>query len=623
MAEAAALNGSTPRKRSADHRAEEEARIQREANERVEDWGQLKRLGAYLAPRKARVALTIVLSILLSVIELVPYFLPGIIVDRYLASGELSGVWAMAGLLVAAVVLTFVLEATTNYLIALTGQETMRDLRLELYRKLQAQSLRFYDKNSVGWLVTRMTSDVNVLNELFAQGVVGIFRQLFMLVVILFVLLFVNWQLALWMMLTIPLMLLLSGFFRGRLRVSYRLTRLRLSRMNTHVQENITGMRTVQANTREPRQFEKFEDLNDAHRDAHYKTVFAYAMFFPLIEVVTVLGIGIVVWQGAVQFSKGTVTVGELLLFILLVERFFTPIRDLSEKFNLVQSAIAAGERLFKLLDMRPAIEDPEQPVEDIAFRHRIEFKDVWFAYDAQDAAEKGKEPNWVLKGVDFAIERGSRVAIVGPTGSGKSTLMSLLCRFYDIQKGEILVDGVDIRAMRQRDLRRKIAIVLQDVFLFRGSVSENIRLGETGISDARVEEVARAVNAHPFVEKLPQGYASNVMERGATLSVGQKQLLAFARALAFDPEILILDEATSNIDTETEKLIQEALDRVTEGRTSLVIAHRLSTIQNSDKILVLHHGHLAEEGSHAQLLARDGLYRRLYELQYREQASA
>ena len=585
-----------------------------EAYERVEDWRQIRRLVKYIRPRLGRVVLAVALSVILSALMLIPSVLLKYVVDDYIVPGNMGGVWWIAAAFLVILLCTFLIETYTFYEIQKIGQESIRDLRMDLFRHLEKQSLSFFDKKAVGWLVTRMTSDVNVLHELFAQGVVGIFQQMFTLVGILAVLLYYSWHLTLWTMIVVPLVLLLSWFFRNRISVSYRLTRVRLSRLNTHVQENVTGMRTVQANTQEPRQHRRFLELNDLHRDAHYQTVFAYAMYFPLIEVISVIAMSLIIWQGGSQFLKGAVTVGELLMFFTLLDRFFMPIRDLSEKYNLVQAAIAAAERLFKLLDTEPVIQDPEQPKEWPGFQHSIEFRDVWFAY---------KDEDWVLRGVSFKVERGQIAAIVGPTGSGKTTLMSLLCRFYDIQKGQILIDGVDLRDMKQDDFRSHIAIVLQDVFLFNGSVEQNIRLGEESITDERIREVAEAVGAHPFIERLPRGYQTGVMERGATLSVGQKQLLSFARALAFDPEILILDEATSSIDTETEHVIQHAVARLCADRTALIIAHRLSTIQRADNILVIHHGHLVEEGNHQELLARDGLYRRLYELQYREELAS
>jgi len=584
-----------------------------EAHESFEDWTQIRRLAHYLAPRKGAIFLGVTLSIILSLLILVPSVLLKVIIDDFVVPGRMSGLtWILFGLAVI-MVITLVVEAFNTYLIAKIGQESMRDLRMDLMEHLQQQSASFYDKKPVGWLVTRMTSDINVLNELFSQGVIGIFQQFFMLFGIFAILFYFNPTLALWTLSIVPLVLLLSWWFRGRIRIGYRLTRLRLSRLNTHVQENVSGMKVVQANTRQERQFNSFEDLNDLHREAHNRTLFAYAVYFPFIEIISALGLALIIWQGGRQYLEGHVTVGDLFLFVTLLERFFAPVRDLSEKYNLLQSAMAAGERVFKLMDTQPDIADPQHPAEIKALHPSIEFENVWFAYNDED---------WVLRDVSFRIEPGQTIAIVGPTGSGKTTLMSLLCRFYDVPKGRILLDGIDIRDLRQADLRQQIAIVLQDVFLFRGTVAQNIRLGNPDIDDEVIQSVAQAVHADTFIDRLPEGYDSRVMERGATLSVGQRQLLAFARALAFDPEILILDEATSNIDTETEKLIQDALLRLTRDRTSVVIAHRLSTIQRADNILVLRHGELIEQGTHRELLQQDGLYRRLFELQYREQAA-
>ncbi|MCC5877664.1 MAG: ABC transporter ATP-binding protein [Candidatus Sumerlaeia bacterium] len=602
-----------------------EERYRREEKESLEhkgDIAQIKRLWKYLSPRKGMIAWAVFLSILIALLAPVPMILVQYAIDNFIMEGLIGGVVLMAGLLLLTRLIHFAIERYTWVLIAEIGQYSMRDLRLDIFNHIQRQSLRFFDRNPVGRLITRITSDVNVLNELFAQGVVGIFQQVFSLVVIVAVLFWYNWYLALWAMTILPLVLLASWNFRNNVFYTYRLTRVRLSRMNTFFQENITGMRTVQANTREKPQAEIFDRLNDMHRDAHIKTVLQYAIFFPLIEIVFAVGVAIVLWKGGLQYiaagdemtAMGTaVTVGQLALFVQALERFFQPVKDLSEKYNVVQAAFAASERLFVLLDTPAAINDPETPVEVGPFSREIEFRDVWFAYN---------EGEWVLKGVSFIVKPGETVAIVGPTGSGKSTLMSLLCRFYDIQKGAILIDGVDIREMRQADLRAKIAIVLQDVFLFYGTVAENVRMGRTDITDEKIRSVCEETGFAPFVARLPKGYESGVKERGATLSTGQKQLLSFARALAYDPEILVLDEATANIDTESEQQLQRAVARLCAGRTSLVIAHRLSTIQRAHKILVIHRGYLAEEGTHGELLAKDGLYRRLYNLQYKEEAA-
>lgn len=599
-----------------EQRTERYRQEEREALAHRGDMGQLRRLLRYLAPRKKWVVLAVVLSTAIGFLSVIPLIIIKQTIDAYIVPGNFGGVAMMAGLLLLTQGILFAMERSNWYLIARIGQYTMLEIRKELFAHIQSQSLRFFDKNPVGRLITRLTSDVNALNELFAQGVVGVFQQLLQLVFIVGLLFYYNWFLTLVILPVVPLMVLAAWNFRNNVYISYRLTRVRLSRLNAFMQENVTGMRTVQANTRERSQFGIFEQLNDDHRQAHLKTVFQYALFFPLVEVLTALGFAIVLWVGGGQYlaADSGVTVGELALFVAALERFFMPIKDLSEKYNVVQSAIAAGERLFNLLDSKPQIADPAEPKEVGPLRHSIEFRDVWFAYN---------EGEWVLKGVSFKVERGQTVAIVGPTGSGKTTLMSLLCRFYDIQDGAILIDGVDIRDMRQAELREKIAIVMQDVFLFYGTVKENIRLGMTDISDERVINVAEETGFAPFVEKLPKGYESGVRERGATLSTGQKQLLSFARALAFDPEVLILDEATANVDTETEQQLQRAVERLCADRTSLVIAHRLSTIQRANNILVLHHGHLVEQGRHEDLLQQDGLYRKLYELQYKGEDAA
>ncbi len=588
---------------------------ERESLQKQGDLKQTTRLVKYLAPRRHLVGLCIAMSIAVALLTPLPMLIIMYSIDHYIMKGNYHGLFAMAGWLLLAEILIFAVDRTNTVVIARIGQETMRDLRMELFRHIQRQSLRFFDRNPVGRLITRLTSDVNALNELFSQGVVGIFQQVFSLIVIAGVLTYYNAWLALYLVPVLPLIALASWNFRNNVFHSYRLTRVRLSRMNTFMQENITGMRTVQANARERPQFSIFRGLNDANREAHLQTVFQYALFFPVIEVISALGLGIILWRGGMMYlspeASTTLTVGTLALFVQALERFFQPIKDLSEKYNVVQSAIASSERLFALLDTKPAVEDPAEPVAVAPLAHSIEFRDVWFAYN---------DEQWVLKGVSFRVEKGQTAAIVGPTGSGKTTLMSLLCRFYDIQKGAILIDGVDIREMRQEDLRKKIAIVLQDVFLFYGTIAENVRLGETTINDARIEEVCRETGFDQFVRRFPKGYATGVRERGATLSTGQKQLLSFARALAFDPEILVLDEATANIDTESEEQLRRAVAKLCDGRTSLVIAHRLSTIQRAHKILVIHHGHLAEEGNHEELLAKGGLYRKLYDLQYREQ---
>jgi ATP-binding cassette subfamily B protein len=597
--------------RRARYRAEETESLRREGDGR-----QLKRLLKYLQPRRNEVLLAIALSLVIGVLSTAPMVIIKYAIDGFIVPGLYKGLIMICGLLILVNAVLFFIEQYTQYLISRIGQRTMHEMRMDIFRHVQAQPLRFFDKNPVGRLITRITSDVNALNELFAQGIVGIFQQIFMLFVILGVLFYYNWYLTLWVLPVIPVILLASWNFRNQVFFSYRLSRVRLSRLNAFMQENVTGMRTVQANTREGDQFSHFRELNDDHRQAHLKTVFQYAIFFPIVELLAVVGISIVLWKaGVASLGEGAlvaITVGQLGLFIQALDRFFEPIKDLSEKYNVVQSALAAADRLFALMDTKPAITDVAHPAVARPFEHTIEFRDVWFAYN---------DEQWVLKGVSFTINRGETIAIVGPTGSGKTTLMSLLCRFYDIQKGAILIDGVDIRELRQADLRQKIAIVLQDVFLFYGTVADNVRLGNRAIPDAKLKQVCEEVGFDEFVRAMPKGYDSGVRERGATLSTGQKQLLSFARALAFDPEILVLDEATANIDTATEQKVQAAVAKLCAGRTALVIAHRLSTIQSATRILVIHHGHLAEQGTHEELLSRGGLYKKLYDLQYKDQA--
>jgi len=583
------------------------------------DWRQLKRLLVYLVPYKGQVIFGLVLSVVSSVAMVAIPWIVGKTIDWYIvpvdkSPANLNGVWGMAGLFLGISLFIFAADYLNWMVVARVGQETMRDLRMDIFNHLQTLSLRFFDRTPVGRLITRLTNDVETLNQLLSSGIISVIQQLFMLVGLVILLLVINWKLFLISGVVIPVVILAAWNFRHRVRKYYRDTRRRLALLNAFIQENVTGMRTVQAYTREGRQLERFVGLNHNYREATLKTVFQYAMFFPLVEVMSTVGLAIVIWHGGGQVMQGLLTIGELTVFFQALERFFWPIRDLSERYNLLQASIAASERIFYLLDQKPDVPEPEEAREVQPLQKGIEFRDVWLAYN---------DERWVLKGVSFSIEKGETVAIVGPTGSGKTSLVNLLCRLYEFQKGDILLDGVSIREIAGSDLRRQIALVLQDVFLFYGDVTTNIRLGEERITPEQVREAARRVQADPFIQKLPRGYDSGVKERGATLSVGQKQLLSFARALAFDPQILILDEATANIDTETEILIQQALDELLRDRTSLVIAHRLSTIQKADKIVVLHHGKVAEVGTHQELLRRGGLYRKLYELQYVKSAPA
>jgi len=492
--------------------------------------------------------------------------------------------------------------------------------------------LQFYDRNPVGRLMTRVTTDVDVLNDMFTAGVVSIFGDVFTLVGIMIVLVTMDWRLALVTFAVLPLIVLVTQWFRRNVRESYRTVRAWVARINAFLQEHITGMSTVQLFRREARTFERFDDINRRHRDANIDSILYYAVFYPAIEIIGALAAALIIWFGGGWTLQNTLTIGSLVAFLLYSSRFFRPISDMSEKFNVLQAAMASSERIFKLLDTEVKITSGsvvgprtmDTGSRQVSTGH-IAFDHVWFAYDASDPGSRTtdpgtREPTFVLRDISFEVRPGERVGVVGATGAGKSTLINLLLRFYDVTRGRILVDGVDVREMNLGDLRRLFGLVLQDVHLFSGTIAANIRLGDITITDQAVRRAAEAVHANRFIDRLPDGYQSAVAERGATLSVGQKQLLSFARALAFDPRILVLDEATSSIDTETELLIRDALSVLMAGRTTIAIAHRLSTIQDLDKILVLHKGHLREAGTHQELLAQRGIYYKLYQLQYRDQ---
>ena len=521
----------------------------------------------------------------------------------------MRGLAAVATVYLGALVLGFVVLYLQSYLMQMMGQYVMADLRRQIFGKLQDLPVAYFDRHPVGRLVTRVTNDVDALNELFTAGIVSIFGDLVLLAGIVGVLFWLDWRLALVTFCILPLLAALTLWFKVRARQRYREVRLKLAAINSFLQEQITGMSVVQLFNQERRTFDAFSGINDEHRDANVATVFYYAVYYPAVELITALGAALILWYGGGQVLRAALSVGALVAFLQYAQRFYRPLSDLSEKYNILQAAMASAERIFGLLDAPVGIAAPAEGAHrPAAVRGAVEFDGVGFAYlEGED----------VLHDVSFRIEPGETVAVVGHTGAGKSTIASLLLRFYDVGRGRVLIDGVDVRDWDLDALRRGTAMVLQDVFLFAGTVGDNIGLGSGEIGAARIRRAAREVHALEFIERLPGGFDSRLKERGGGLSVGQKQLIAFARALAFDPRILILDEATSSVDTETERLIQMALDRLLADRTSLVIAHRLSTIQRADRILVLHQGRLCEQGTHQQLLARDGLYRRLYELQY------
>ncbi|HYP28272.1 MAG TPA: ABC transporter ATP-binding protein [Blastocatellia bacterium] len=529
--------------------------------------------------------------------------------DRAGFSGSAyEGVAFIAIIFLLANVAAFVVQYTQAIVMQAMGQYIMFDLRREIFAHLQKLPVDFYDRNPVGRLMTRLTTDVDALNEMFTAGVIAIFGDLAMIVYIAVWMFQVNWKLALVSFAILPLLAALTTWFRLGARSAFREVRVRIARINAFLQEHITGMPVVQLFNREEKEMRKFDEINDEHRKSNIDTIFYYAVFYPAVELIGALGIALIIWYGGNQVITGVATIGTLVAFIQLARSFYEPISDISEKYNILQAAMASSERIFKLLDEPVTIESPEKPAAIGRAKGHIEFRNVWFAYKGED---------WILKDVSFTVEPGERVAFVGHTGAGKTTITNLLLRFYDVQRGQILLDGTDIRELDVQALRSNFSIVLQDVFLFSGDVATNIRLGNESIDDERLRRAAREVHADDFIRRLPEGYATQLRERGAGLSVGQKQLISFARALAFDPRILILDEATSSIDTETEILIRDAVERLIADRTSIVIAHRLSTIQSVDKIVVMHKGEIREMGTHQDLLSQRGLYWRLYQLQF------
>lgn len=573
-----------------------------------------RRLLAYLSPYRWRVVLAVGLLILGAALEMVGPWLTQIAIDRAIPDGDRRLIWSLAGAYGAAIMLSFVFEYAQTLLTTWLGQRIMYDLRVEVFSHLQRLSLRFYDRNPVGRLMTRVTNDVEVLNELFSSGVVTVFGDLFTLFFIVAAMLWMDWRLALVTFAVLPFVFLSAFLFRGLIRKAYRDIRVRLARINAYLQERLGGLRVLQLFGREDDARRRFESINRDHLDAHLRSITYYALFFPVIEVLTAVALALILWNGGAQVLEGTVTVGVMAAFLQYARRFFRPIQDLSEKYNILQGAMASSERIFELLDTEPEIaDDPHPDPLPTPGRGEIEFRDVWFRYGA---AEDGEDP-WVLKGVSFRIASGSRVAVVGATGSGKSTIINLLMRFYEPQRGEILFDGVPISKVRVAELRARIGLVLQDVFLFSEDVEFNLRLGQERVTPERVRAAAERVGADRVVEQLPGGYRQPLGERGLSLSVGERQLVSFARALAFDPLVLVLDEATSSVDSALEARIEHALAELMQGRTSLVVAHRLSTVQSADQILVLHHGEIRERGTHAELLAVGGLYARLHELQF------
>jgi ATP-binding cassette, subfamily B, multidrug efflux pump len=641
----------------------------------------MKRLLQYLRPYKWPVGISLISILFKAFADVLGPYLVAIEIDHYLvpvprttpldsflSPNPYVGIAEIAGLYVGLIVFSFLLDYLQTYFMQWAGQMVMFDLRKQIFRHLQHMHIGFYDKNPVGRLVTRVTSDVDALNEMFTSGVVSIFEDVFVLAGITAIMLCMNWKLALITLAVLPLIAIATKIFRDRVRDSYRRIRTAIARINAYMQEHVSGMVVLQLFNREERAYSKFSDVNAIHMEAFKDAIMAHAVYYPVVEILSSIAIACVIWFGGIDIIRGltvssvtadfsphtllsfhvvrvVVSIGVLTAFIQYAQRFFRPIQDFSEKYNILQSAMAASERVFKLLDTPVEITSPAV-TKAPAGLGRIEFDHVWFAYrtvpvETGDAKGNGHvgtglrpvqaeqssavetqstEPDWILRDVSFVIEPGETVAIVGHTGAGKTTIISLLLRFYDVQKGAVRIDGVDVKDMDISALRRRFGVVLQDPFLFTGTVAGNIRLGTEWITNADIEKAAEDVNLADFIRALPQGFNEEVRERGSTLSAGQKQLISFARALAHNPKILILDEATSSVDTETEVKVRAALNRMVEGRTSVVIAHRLSTIQRADKIIVMHKGHVREMGTHQELLAERGIYYKLYQLQYKDQ---
>jgi ATP-binding cassette subfamily B protein len=571
----------------------------------------MRRLLGYLVPYRGAVAGVFVLLTVVALLGLVGPYLIKIAIDSHIQKGITEGLGLLAGLYLMVLLGEFSLKIIQIYLMQWIGQNIMKDLRQDIFCRLQSLSIDFFHKNPVGGMVSRVIGDINVLNEMFSAGIVTVFGDILVLGGIMAAMLLMHWRLALVVFVIIPVIFGITYLFRKHIRESFRDVRRTITNINAYLKEHIQGIAVTQLFIRQEINLERFKQLNAEHLDAYLKTIFYYAVFFPAIEVVSSVALALIIWYGGGNVFQGTLSFGVLVAFIEYTQRFFRPINDLSEKYNIMQSAMAASERIFKLMDTTPKIRDPESPQHLSGFRQSITFEHVWFSYTQETP---------VLKDIHFTVQKGERVAVVGLTGVGKTSLIQLLNRFYDVNRGRILIDGIDIRDVTQKNLRSHLALVLQDPFIFSGTITENIRLGREDISMEQVQWAAKTVCAHPFIEKLENGYETILREQGVGLSAGQRQLLAFARALAFDRDILLLDEATSSIDSETEHLIQEGLEHLMQNRTSIVIAHRLSTIRQADRIIVLDQGEIKEMGNHQQLMEKAGLYSKLYQLQFQEE---
>ncbi len=577
------------------------------------DTNLIRRLYFFIKPYRWYVVLAIGLTLSASFLGTIRPKLTQIAVDDYIANEDLQGLFEIIILLVLALIGEFILLVVNTYLTRWFGQGTLYSLRNAVFSKIQSLNVQFFDRNPIGRLITRTTSDIEALSELLSDGVVNIIGDLFRIFFILYFMFSMSWELSLVTIAVLPILFYATFWFKAKVRVAFLEVRDQIARLNSFVQEHINGMDVVQLFNREKKQLKKFEKINEDHKSAHIETIFYFSIFWPLVEVLASFAMALIVWYGGGRALMGGVTFGVLLAFIQYARQFFMPIRGLSEKFNTLQSALASSERIFNVMDTETKVEEAENPVVLRSPKGKLEFQNVWFKYNEGEG--------YILKDVSFVAEPGENIAIVGATGAGKTTIINILLRFYDIEKGSVKIDGTDIRELSLSDLRSHFGLVLQDNALFSGTILENITLANEEITREQVIEAAHKVEAHRFIEKLPGTYDYKLRERGASLSMGQRQLICFVRALVYNPQILILDEATSSIDSETEALVTEASERMMTGRTSIIVAHRLSTIQGADKILVMHKGEIREIGSHQELILKeDGLYKKLYELQYKEQ---
>lgn len=571
----------------------------------------MKRLLGFVKPYKQYVIAAIILNIIVAALGPLRPYLTKIAVDDYIVNSDYYGLMYITIGLFATLLFQSIIQYFLTYYTQYLGQKTIYDLRVKLFSHTQRLATKFFDKTPIGRIVTRVTNDIESLNELFSSGIVMVFSDIFIILWILGFMFFLDWELSLVSLSVLPILIYGTFLFRKKVRESYRDVRFHLARLNSYMQEHVTGISVVQIFHKQKDEMKNFSSINKDHTTANINSIFYYAIFYPAVELISSAAIALIIWYGGGEIIQSKMTLGILFAFIQYTEMFFRPIRDLSEKYNIMQTAMASSERIFKLFDNDTIIKNPDNPVSVKSVKGEIEFKNVSFAYNDED---------YVLKNISFKINPGETVAIVGATGAGKTSIINILTRFYDITKGEISLDGINITNLDKRDLRKHISVVLQDVYLFSGTIRSNITMNNPAISDAKMMEAASLVGANRFIDNLPLMYDEPVKERGATLSVGQKQLISFARALAYNPQILILDEATSSVDTETELLIQNAIEKLLVGRTAIVIAHRLSTIQNADKIIVMHKGEIKETGNHQELLAKRGIYYKLYQLQYKDQ---